>query len=391
MLTFLQSRPYILKYCEYLDQVQKCRDNFTPILTEEGVCYSFNILDKADMFRDNVEFILPNYHSATSMKNWEVEKGYTASEIDAYPRRALRVGQKNALSIMLKTKKEDIEFLCAGLQSGYRINVHFPSVYPDVTQNFFTVPLGQSVTGLIIPEMIRTSEGVKQFHPKTRDCYFQSERPLKFFKVYSQTNCLMECKANYTLRLCGCVGFWMPKAEGTPICIMMRQFCVEDVVDNTFFAVSNDYSLIEDKSKYSNLTQCDCLPMCTDITYKLELSQNPITFPPAFPHHLQIMNGDWLDLTHFSILTLYFKNNHIETRERNELYSLSDVIANFGGLLGLFTGFSILSAIEIIYFLSLRIWGNIKLFSNWSGSRKEISNETDSSKIAPSSDIYHMC
>lgn len=70
---------------------------------------------------------------------------------------------------------------------------------------------------------------------------------------------------------------------------------------------------------------------------------------------------------HYSILTLYFKKNQIETKERNELYGFSDFISNFGGLLGLFTGFSILSFTEIIYFLSLRIWGNIKLYGNWWG------------------------
>ncbi|VEN47372.1 unnamed protein product [Callosobruchus maculatus] len=284
-----ESRPYILKYCQYLEQEQECRDYFTPILTEEGVCYSFNILDKGDMFRDNVEFVLPNYHCATPMKNWDVEKGYTAFETDAYPRRALREGQKNALSIMLKTKKEDMG-MCSNFETGYRINVHFPSVYPDVTENYFTVPLGQRVIGVIIPEMIKTSEGVKQFHPKTRDCYFQSERPLQFFKVYSQTNCLMECKANYTLWLCECVRFHMPKAEGTPICLMEEQFCMKYAEDNTFFAVNDDDSLIEAESKYSNYTQCDFLPTCTDINYKLELSQNPITY--TFPDDI-VIDGDW--------------------------------------------------------------------------------------------------
>lgn len=32
------------------------------------------------------------------------------------------------------------------------------------------------------------------------------------------------------------------------------------------------------------------------------------------------------------------------------------VSANTGGLLGLFMGFSFLSAIEVIYFISLRLW-----------------------------------
>lgn len=70
-------------------------------------------------------------------------------------------------------------------------------------------------------------------------------------------------------------------------------------------------------------------------------------------------------------MNLYFKRNHIETKERNELYGFSDFISNFGGLLGLFTGFSMLSFIEIIYFLSLRIWGNIKMYNSWNGKNNK--------------------
>ncbi|VEN48133.1 unnamed protein product [Callosobruchus maculatus] len=360
-----ESRPYIFQYCSYLDKEPECEEMLTPILTEEGVCYSFNILDKNDMFRDNVEFSLPDFHSTSPRKHWEVESGYTSSEIDTYPRRALRVGQKNALYVILKTRKSDIEYECPADESGYRVILHFPSVFPDVTENHFTLPLRQSVTGVITPHMIKTSEVVKRFDPKTRDCYFQSERPLKFFKVYSQANCLLECKANYTLRSCGCVGFHMPKAEGTPICLMEKYTCMENVEWDTFFAVYNDYSVIEDEGKSSNFSKCDCRPMCTDISYRLELSQNPIMYTPGMS--VKLKDREEFDKMHYSILILYFKTNHIETRERNELYSLSDVIANFGGLLGLFTGFSILSATEIVYFLSLRIWGNIKLFGHWSG------------------------
>lgn len=35
------------------------------------------------------------------------------------------------------------------------------------------------------------------------------------------------------------------------------------------------------------------------------------------------------------------------------------VSANTGGLLGLFMGFSFLSAVEVIYFISLRLWCSI--------------------------------
>jgi hypothetical protein len=36
------------------------------------------------------------------------------------------------------------------------------------------------------------------------------------------------------------------------------------------------------------------------------------------------------------------------------LYGLTDFIANFGGLLGLFLGVSILSIVEIVYFIAFR-------------------------------------
>lgn len=38
-------------------------------------------------------------------------------------------------------------------------------------------------------------------------------------------------------------------------------------------------------------------------------------------------------------------------QQRAELYGMIDFIANMGGLLGLFTGVSIISFIEIVYFV----------------------------------------
>lgn len=63
-----------------------------------------------------------------------------------------------------------------------------------------------------------------------------------------------------------------------------------------------------------------------------------------------------------SHLQVFFKSNQFITSERNELYGPTDFAANVGGLLGLFTGFSVLSLVELIYFLTLRIFCNIKLY-----------------------------
>jgi hypothetical protein len=49
-----------------------------------------------------------------------------------------------------------------------------------------------------------------------------------------------------------------------------------------------------------------------------------------------------------------FKEDEFFFTRRSELYGWTDFIANFGGLLGLFLGVSILSIVEIIYFISFR-------------------------------------
>ncbi len=62
-----------------------------------------------------------------------------------------------------------------------------------------------------------------------------------------------------------------------------------------------------------------------------------------------------------AIMHIYFKHLHFMRHERGELYGPIDFISNIGGLLGLCMGFSALSAIEAIYFFTMRLFLNIKL------------------------------
>lgn len=70
------------------------------------------------------------------------------------------------------------------------------------------------------------------------------------------------------------------------------------------------------------------------------------------------------------MLTVFFKETQFITSERNELYGNTDFLANCGGLLGLFTGFSVISFVEIIYFLTLRCLCNIRMRGKkyWAGA-----------------------
>jgi amiloride-sensitive sodium channel len=82
---------------------------------------------------------------------------------------------------------------------------------PRVKQQHFRLPLDQVVLAAIMPTMITTSDDIKHYPSERRECLFPSERQLKYFKVYTQQNCQIECKTNFTLEMCGCVDFYMPR------------------------------------------------------------------------------------------------------------------------------------------------------------------------------------
>jgi hypothetical protein len=55
-----------------------------------------------------------------------------------------------------------------------------------------------------------------------------------------------------------------------------------------------------------------------------------------------------------SAAAIFFKDDDFLYSKRSELHSSTDFIANFGGILGLFLGVSILSLVEIVYFMAFR-------------------------------------
>lgn len=82
---------------------------------------------------------------------------------------------------------------------GFKVLLHTPGELPRVSKQFFRIPLRQEVVVSVKPNMITTSDGLIDYSPDRRQCYFNDERYLKFFKVYTQSNCELECLANFTL------------------------------------------------------------------------------------------------------------------------------------------------------------------------------------------------
>jgi amiloride-sensitive sodium channel len=103
----------------------------------------------------------------------------------------------------------------------------------------------------------RMNMDLKPFPVELRRCYFEDERKLKFFKLYSPNHCKLECLANITLEEFGCVKFFMPRDSKTRICKFSELHKM--VLPN------------------EDVSVCECLPLCNDIKFNFKIDKAPLS------------------------------------------------------------------------------------------------------------------
>lgn len=145
--------------------------------------------------------------------NWKMESGYK-SEIETtnqYPYRVFGTGKQASVHVILRVLNDDIENgLCSGAVNGFKITFHPPNEVPQISKKYIQISPGKQILFKINPSLIISLANIHKYSPVARQCYFQTERKLRFFNGYTQRSCELECMANFTLAECGCVRFFMP-------------------------------------------------------------------------------------------------------------------------------------------------------------------------------------
>lgn len=171
------------------------------------------------------DFIEP---SVMPVSNWNMEEGYSElTEVDdgkeSYPYRVYGTGSPSSLTVTLRVFKPDIDYMCGGALQGFQIKFHKPNEDPQVWKKYFQLSPETTKLFVITPNVNRPMANIKPYSPDIRECFFKSERSLRFFKHYTERNCESECLANYTLLQCGCVKFSMSSKIIYPHLINQRQ------------------------------------------------------------------------------------------------------------------------------------------------------------------------
>lgn len=188
---------------------------------------------------------LPLYQSSTDTTDHELYPLHTGAEM------------ADGLEILMyKEKRTDID-QCKEASFTLHSPFELPKAYD--LNDYCDFDYQKVITVLIHPEVIYTDESLRSVSPEKRNCFFDGERELKFFKIYTKNNCEMECLSEITQRIVNCTNFYFVRNASTRLCYM------------------NDQQDIRFKATPKSLRDCGCLENCNSVTYKFEVRSDRLT------------------------------------------------------------------------------------------------------------------
>lgn len=329
--------------CTWHRQDVNCSDIFKEILTDEGLCFTFNNYNASELYNENMldeKFHVTRHSKASKYWNGKIDRNMKESDI--YPYRVLSGSE--GLRVSMRLFEFDMDYVCSGPVQSFKILLHSAGEIPQMKKYYYRIPLDYDTVMAVRPNIMNTTESlINNYSKEQRKCVVEGERKLIFFKKYTQRNCQLDNLALRTSIRCKCVTFSMPRLPNVPICRKQSQLqCVKNVENSLMQQVLNKTAI-----------SYNCFPACRSISYDAEMSMAKLD---RYNHQKAIGQPVKTQRKRrYLRVFISFKDEQFFSSRRAEVYTLIDFIANCGGILGLFMGISILSIVEIIYFSTLRI------------------------------------
>ncbi|XP_039287322.1 pickpocket protein 28-like [Nilaparvata lugens] len=266
----------MLVACLWHREFYNCSEIFHPILTDEGVCCTFNKLNRTIVFQNPLALSDLNDSFKFPSADWSPQNGYPANTPHDYlPWRPWGTGSHLGLTLVLDAEQN--EYYCSSEASfGFKILLHNPVESPKMSSFGSAISPGKETRFVINPHIMTSTSQLTTIPIEKRNCFFNNERPLRFFRVYTENNCVRECEANFTLSFCNCVMYYMPKDRFTHICGKKDSKCALHA-QRTMEILKSQKVLNTTIPHNATLTGCDCLPGCFELDYSKVQSTSMLT------------------------------------------------------------------------------------------------------------------
>lgn len=252
----------------------------TKTFVAESTCHTINSLSMQEMFQPDVLKNARNYpylRGINIKSNWDLDNGYDNSlsfedNYHSYPKRFILGMGGQFLDIDIKYRKSDFVNI-DGKTQFFSIILHLPNEYPQKINGFHTVPAGQSFVLHLSPQMMITSEELRSYPPHKRQCFYQDEKQLKYFKHYTESNCKLEWYNNRSEQ-CNCTMFPVPNQKNRKLCSLFDDNA--DCLIDSWHSLTN-LTLVNQMKQLQNyklekLSEEACMPPCTSIYYDADIA-----------------------------------------------------------------------------------------------------------------------
>ena len=428
----------LLKRCYWKGDPISCSAIFSTRPTDRGMCCSFNIEKAEETYYESRYTKMITEMQELETKHLFEDKESLKERHKKYvtekePR--TQAGQNKGLRLVLDAHTDRVT--AGSVFDNYRgfvTMVDSREKYPLTARQSFLVKPGRENYVAISALRVVAEDGIKPIEPKKRSCKLPDETSLNVHRKYSQSNCLLECSIEYAKNHTkrenstkGCTPWYYPRAdeEFAEVCKPWEAKIFNEYITN----VPDD-------------TCSECLPDCTSTIYNSRVSaapfrpcdhtnlgsspmcdlenndMNPAIWRqmvqdefiasdgrvPAYaqpdPKNLNnqrqyMANPDRIDSLTFkeqilqnptydafqndiAVVNFYFDKSTVIEFKRAQRMNLGDYISQMGGLIGLGIGFSFVSAVEIIYWFTIRLFGNISLANKKNSKREKKRNRTQS-------------
>ncbi|XP_055914436.1 pickpocket protein 19-like [Eupeodes corollae] len=322
-INFTQVVTFMAWTCEeFLDNCRwrydeiKCCEEFELQRSEIGACYVFNGLESEHSKMRQIADKYYPYHNS----NYEPKSG---------------------LQVRLMIRPED-HLPSSDLEKGILVTIHEPPVW---STNPFFIPWNTQTSIEVDPVIYFTDEETRVVPSGLRKCVFQDERNSEDFKslpghVYMIENCFSQCHQEHLMRYCNCTLDLLFPVGDYPPCQASDFQCIYNHRD--FFRYTKRKGEDEYVSNRHTGMTCKCFRNCISLNYINEVR------PTYLPANI-LNNSSYVDLD------IYYRFDSIIQYRTSLVFGWVDLVVSFGGIAGLFLGCSLISAVEILYFLCVDI------------------------------------
>ncbi|KAH8338593.1 hypothetical protein KR059_011747 [Drosophila kikkawai] len=325
----------IMHACRWRGNPVNCCEVFELQFTESGLCYVFN--------------------TAISPASRQREK-----EDKFYPLRTPQYGEGSGLDVFLRLNRS----LIRPGKRGVNVMIKQPQQWSDVVRH---VPHEAHTRISIVPRLTVTDERTRAVGPVARRCIFPDEIHDPYYKnlpgfKYWVGNCRTKCHQEHVVDLCKCsphIFFPVTDKDNFTICKASDYKCLYD--HRLTFSIErhpDEKDFVDNLYKESMI--CDCFTSCTQLIFDRVFTTTTLD------------NNDTNTEAGTMRVDIFFQSGWFIQYQTTMRFTFVELLASFGGVIGLFLGASLLSAFELAYYFSIGLY----LYLRGERKREKLKNKT---------------